>query len=128
VRLAYNIALVSVSSHLIRSALDDKARFDWFKREGKISRKGEQMLANQLIVLSGLHSLRIASNDGAPGNEYRIDHSSVKFRTIDANLESKAHSAGKWRTLDNDEIQLHFVLHTPVAEWLDKNLYSPAAA
>jgi hypothetical protein len=86
------------------------------------------MLANQMVVLSGLRSLRIASNDGAPGNEYRIDHSSVKFRVVDANGESKGHSTGKWRTLDNDEIQLHFVLHTPVAEWLDKNLYSQAAA
>lgn len=31
-----------------------------------------------------------------------------------------------WRPLDNDEIKLHFDLQTPVAEWLDKNLYGLA--
>jgi hypothetical protein len=35
----------------------------------------------------------------------------------------------KWRALNGEEIKLHFALKTPVAEWLDKNLYcSPAAA
>jgi hypothetical protein len=85
------------------------------------------MAQDQMIVLSGLRSLRIASNDGTPGNEYRIEHSSVEFRTLNANGEPNGHSNGKWRALDNDEIQLHFVLHTPVAEWLDKNLYTAAA-
>jgi hypothetical protein len=30
------------------------------------------MLQNQMIVLSGLRSLKITSPDGAPDNEYRI--------------------------------------------------------
>jgi len=36
--------------------------------------------------------------------------------------------SGEWRTLDGEEIKLHFALQTPVADWLDKNLYSPASA
>ncbi|HEX4603498.1 MAG TPA: hypothetical protein VH724_05845 [Candidatus Angelobacter sp.] len=79
------------------------------------------MLKRLLIVLSGLSSLIIISNDGAPANEYRIQKRSVEFRTFNANGRSSLN--GKWRALNNDEIQLHFALHTPVADWLDKNLY-----
>jgi hypothetical protein len=85
-------------------------------------------LANQMVVLSGLNSLMIASKDGAPGNEYRIQEGEVKFRAINPNGEPYNHPNGRWRVLDDDEIGLHFALQTPVANWLDKNLYSSAAA
>ena len=83
-------------------------------------------MRNQWIVLSGLHSLRIASKDGGPCNEYRIQKRSVEFRALDAEGKPYAPGAGLWRPLDGEEIQLHFALQTPVAEWLDKTLYSPA--
>jgi hypothetical protein len=85
-------------------------------------------LKRQWIVLSGLRNLRIASRDGAPSNEYRIQRSSVEFRAVSANGKPFSSPLGKWRALDGDEIQLHFALHTPVADWLDKNLYGAAQA
>jgi hypothetical protein len=87
----------------------------------------EDILRTQWIVLSGLRSLRIASKDGGPCNEYRIQDRAVEFRAVDE--QGKAYSRpSQWRTLDGEEIKLHFALKTPVAEWLDKNLYSPASA
>lgn len=84
-------------------------------------------MRNQWIVLSGLRSLRIASKDGGPCNEYRIQHRSVEFRVVNEQGKPYSHLS-QWRSLDGEEIKLHFVLQTPVAEWLDKNLYSSAAA
>lgn len=84
-------------------------------------------MRNQWIVLSGLHNLKLASKDGGPCNEYRIQDHSVEFRTIDAHKRPHSH-ATRWRVLDDEDIKLHFVLQTPVADWLDKNLYAAAAA
>lgn len=84
-------------------------------------------MRNQWIVLSGLRNLRIASKNGGPGNEYRIQDHSVEFRAIDEKGRPHSHPS-KWRVLDGEEIKLHFALQTPVAEWLDKNLYSSASA
>jgi hypothetical protein len=75
-----------------------------------------------LIVLSGLSSLTIMANDGAPANQYRIHRKAVEFRSIPPHGQPGTGNR-KWRALDNDEIQLHFALQTPVADWLDKNLY-----
>ena len=81
------------------------------------------MRTHQWIVLSGLRSLRIASQDGGPCNEYRIQDRSVEFRAVDQQGNPYFHPS-KWRAVDGDDIKLHFALQTPVAEWLDKNLYS----
>jgi hypothetical protein len=91
------------------------------------------MLQNEMIVLSGLDSLIITSKDGAPDNEYRILQSSVEFRALQSGRKTDgqlndSRLNSEWRTLDRDEIQLHFVLHTPVADWLDKNLYGSSLA
>jgi hypothetical protein len=86
------------------------------------------MLQNEMIVLSGLDSLIITSRDGAPDNEYRIQQSSVEFRALQSGRKTDGHLNSEWRTLDHDEIQLHFALHTPVADWLDKNLYGSSLA
>ncbi|HMC29621.1 MAG TPA: hypothetical protein VKL99_02225 [Candidatus Angelobacter sp.] len=86
------------------------------------------MFRKQWIVLSGLRSLRIASKDGAPGNEYRIKGNEVEFRAVDARGKPFEHANGKWRILQRDEIQLHFVLRTPVADWLDKTFYPSSQA
>jgi hypothetical protein len=85
------------------------------------------MLQNQMIVLSGLRSLKIASQDGAPDNEYRIQHNAVEFRSVDGKGISHESMKGQWRVLDPNEIELHFALQTPVAHWLSKNLYSTPA-
>jgi hypothetical protein len=87
----------------------------------------EVILRNQWIVLSGLRSLRIASKDGGPCNEYRIQERSVQFRAVNGLGESSQPSV-EWRALDGDEIQMHFVLQTPVAEWLDKTIYPQVSA
>ena len=82
----------------------------------------------QWIVLSGLSNLRIAPRDGAPSNEYRIQQNAVEFRALDARGKPDGSPFGHWRALNGDEIKLHFALQTPVAEWLDKNLYAAPQA
>ena len=79
-----------------------------------------------IIVLSGLRTLLITSNDGAMDNQYRIRQQHVEFRTVAPG--GPPNSDRSWRVLDDDELQLHFALHTPVAEWLEKNLFARAAA
>lgn len=81
-------------------------------------------MRNQWIVLSGLRTLRIVSKDGGPSNEYRIQEHLVEFRTLD---EQEQPHATEWRALNGDDIKLHFALQTPVADWLDKNVYSLAS-
>jgi len=41
-------------------------------------------------------------------NEYRLRQGCVEFRA----------NNGVWRILEEDEVQLHYVLHTEVAKWL----------
>ena len=81
-------------------------------------------MLKQWIVLSGLRNLRIAAKDDAPSNEYRIQQNVVEFRALDARGKPDRSPLGHWRALDGNEIKLHFALQTPVAEWLDKNLYA----
>jgi len=54
-------------------------------------------------------SLRL-SFPGGVFNDYRLNQDQVEFRT----------NAGAWRTLDADDIQLHYLLRTEVAKWLVK--------
>ena len=82
------------------------------------------MLKNRIIMLSGLKSFVITSKDGAPDNQYRIRDHRVEFRSVAAN--GPPNSNRTWRSLNPDEINLHFALRTPVADWLDKALYSSA--
>jgi hypothetical protein len=44
-------------------------------------------------------------------NEYRIVDRYVQFRPKD----------GHWRTLDSDDLRMHFALKTPVASWIRNN-------
>ena len=86
------------------------------------------MHRNQMIILAGLRSFVITSKDGLPDNQYRIRNQHVEFRSFapDGPPSEERH----WRVLEPDEVQLHFALRTPVADWLDKRLYStrPMAA
>ena len=45
---------------------------------------------------------------GGMTNTYRIRNSRVEFQTGD----------GTWRILDDEDVQLHFSLHTEVSKWL----------
>ena len=79
-----------------------------------------------LLILSGLRSLLITSNDGALDNQYRIRRRHVEFRSVAPG--GPPNRDRNWRVLDEEELQLHFALHTPVAEWLEKNVYARMAA
>ena len=47
---------------------------------------------------------------GGTTNAYRIRENHVEFHTGD----------GTWRVLNDEDVQLHFVLHTEVSKWLLK--------
>jgi len=47
---------------------------------------------------------------GGDSNEYRVRQGFVEFRS----------NHGAWRALDESDVQLHFVLNTEVAKWLQK--------
>ena len=53
---------------------------------------------------------------GGDSNEYHMRQGSVEFR---------ANHDGAWRLLDESDVRLHFVLHTEVAEWLQKQEAEP---
>jgi hypothetical protein len=56
-----------------------------------------------------LPSLRLSFPGGA-FNDYRLHENQIEFRKGD----------GMWRILGEADLQLHFVLHTEVAKWLQR--------
>lgn len=48
-------------------------------------------------------------------NEYRMRQGCVEFRA----------NYGAWRVLDDSDLQLHFVLNTEVAKWLQNRKAEP---
>ena len=54
----------------------------------------------------------IPACDSSPLNHYRVRDGCVEFRSIDRR------SLGSWRTLSDDDVLMHLVLKTPVADWL----------
>jgi hypothetical protein len=60
-----------------------------------------------LYLSNSLPSLCLSFPDG-DSNEYRLRQGCVEFRS----------KHGAWRVLDESDVQLHFVLHTDVALWL----------
>lgn len=83
---------------------------------------------SRFVILAGLRTFLITSRDGAPDNQYRIRNRRVEFRSV-APSGPPNHDL-PWRVLEPEEVQLHFALRTPVAEWLNKTLYQmqPRAA
>jgi hypothetical protein len=59
--------------------------------------------------MSYLPYLRL-SFPGDAVNEYRLRDSQIEFRN----------GNGTWRVLAKEDVQLHFVLHTEVAKWLEE--------
>jgi hypothetical protein len=49
---------------------------------------------------------------GFPVNHYRVKDGQLEFRCVDAG------SRGMWRTLSTEDVLMHLVLKTTVAEWL----------
>jgi hypothetical protein len=49
---------------------------------------------------------------GGTYNEYRVVDGHVQFRP----------EKGEWRTLDPEDIRMHFMLKTPVASWIRSTL------
>ena len=49
---------------------------------------------------------------GLPANHYQVTNDQLWFRAIGR------HSSGSWRTLSEQDVLMHLVLKTPVAEWL----------
>ena len=84
------------------------------------------MQTNTFIILAGLKSFMITSGDGAPDNQYRIRDKQVEFRSVMPSGPPATRLL--WRVLEPDEVELHFALQTPVADWLNKTLYSQARA
>lgn len=53
-----------------------------------------------------LPTLRLEFSDTY--NDYRLFDGTVQFRV----------NGGEWRTLDQEDIRMHFILRTPVATWI----------
>jgi len=64
-----------------------------------------------LYLAHSLPTLRLNSS-GDDFNEYRLRQGCVEFRA----------SHGEWRILGEDEVRLHYVLHTEVAKRLKSQL------
>ena len=64
------------------------------------------MLAVKFVMREYLPSFRLEFRNTY--NEYRIIDGQVQFRP----------ESGDWRTLDIEDIQMHFSLRTPVASWI----------
>lgn len=71
--------------------------------------------------LSG-NLLKIPSQNGSPVNEYRIHSGQIEFRSLDNRGQPFPYSAGIWRVLNANDLELHFVLNTVVAQWLTGRL------
>ena len=54
-------------------------------------------------------SFRLAFPDGS-SNQYRLHGNQVEFLTSD----------GMWRVLNDEDLQLHHILHTEVSKWLTR--------
>ncbi len=66
--------------------------------------------------------LRIESMNGSPISDYRIESGRVEVRTLDPVGRSYSCPDSDWRPLDANDIQLHRVLGTVVASWLQVRL------
>ena len=71
--------------------------------------------------------LRIESVRGSPINDYRICNGCVQVRALDPSGHPYASWASRWRTLDDNDIQLHYALGTVVSTWLRVRLGSEAS-
>ncbi len=62
--------------------------------------------------------LMVELGDDSRVDEYRIRGRHVEFHARRPDGTDLPEWGGKWRELSADDISLHLMLHTPVAEWL----------
>lgn len=75
-------------------------------------------------VLAWSPHLKLCEKDGSSLSEYRISAGRVEVRALDSNGDPYP-GYGEWVVLTPEEIKLHFVKQTPVAQWL-KEVLAPA--
>lgn len=63
--------------------------------------------------------LRIESPDGLPANEYRLVNGHAEFRVLPPRGCLDEACARDWKTLDENDIEMHYALQTVVWEWLE---------
>ncbi len=66
--------------------------------------------------------LRIESGNGSPVNDYRIRNGIVEFLAFDPSTRPHSDSSSEWRSLDDDDIEVHHSLGTVVSKWLQVRL------
>ena len=66
--------------------------------------------------------LRIESVSGSPINEYRIRKGKLEFRALTPSGDRYPGPASTWRTLDENDVQLHHVLGTVVSSWMKERM------
>jgi hypothetical protein len=72
--------------------------------------------------------LRIESVRGSPINDYRIKGGEVEVRVLTTSGHPYPDWSGRWRILDDNDIQLHHALGTIVSKWLQVRLDTAAVA
>lgn len=72
-------------------------------------------------VLAWTPHLKLCERDGSFVNEYRINAGRVEARALDSNGDPYP-GYSEWVSVTPEEIKLHFVKHTPMAQWLKEVL------
>ena len=76
-------------------------------------------------VLAFPHYLKVTRPDGSAMDEYRVRSGRVEVRALDSSGHTYP-GYSEWVVLTPEEVKLHFVRQTPVAQWL-KELLARAA-
>jgi len=71
---------------------------------------------------------KIPSERASPINEYRIHGGRIEFRSMDSRGQPFPYTGGSWTILDARDLELHFALNTPVAQWLIHRLAGASRA
>jgi hypothetical protein len=66
--------------------------------------------------------LRIESDNGSPGKEYRVVDGHVEARSLAPEGEFDRQVQGAWSILTSDQLSLHVERNTVVAKWLEHRL------
>jgi len=65
--------------------------------------------------------LRIEPKRAPVINDYRVHQGQVEVRSLDSGGHPFDAQLSTWRPLNSNELELHFVLSTVVARWLQHN-------
>ncbi len=62
--------------------------------------------------------LRLESADGLRANDYRIRDGLVQVRSVDGRGRPGPGFLGRWRSVHQEDLALHYALETAVSQWL----------